>query len=45
MAGVGEAVLGEYVWKALHGLYSEVEFYIFIFSLRDSNWIMKCSFK
>lgn len=31
--------------KDLHGVYSRVELYVLIFSLKDNNQIMKCSFK
>lgn len=43
--GVGGAELGECVWKDPRGVYSQVEVCILIFSLKNSNWIMKCSFK
>lgn len=42
---VGGAELGECVWRDPHGMYSQVEFCVLIFSLKNGNWIMKCSFK
>lgn len=43
--GMGGVELGKCVWKDPRGMYSQVEVCVLILSLKNSNWIMKCSFK
>lgn len=39
------AALGKCVWKESRGMYSQIEVCVLMFSLKNSNWIMKCNFK
>lgn len=43
--GVRGAALGKCVWKESRGMYSQIEVCVLMFSLKNSNWIMKCNFK